>query len=61
VDEVIHVRISGALAELLTRVNPMTYKPFIVMEKGKQVIYMKFKKALYVTLQAALLFLKNLT
>ena len=60
-DELIHLRIDGPLADLLVRVDPKTYAPFVVMENGKKVIYVALRKALYGTLQAALLFWKNLS
>ena len=60
-DEVIHVRLAGPLATLLARVDPESYEKYIAYEKGKPVIYIKLKKALYGTLQAALLFWKDLT
>lgn len=61
VDEVTHVRLAGPLATLLARVDPETYEKYITYEKGKPVIYVKLKKALCGTLQAALLFWKDLT
>jgi hypothetical protein len=60
-NEVVHVRLSGDLAKLLVRVDPEKYEKFTVMEGGKEVIYVKLLKALYGTLQAALLFWKELT
>ena len=55
-DETVHMRIDGPMAELLCRVDPDKYGEFVTVEKGKPVIYVKLKKALYGTLQAALLF-----
>ena len=60
-DETVHVRLSGPLALLLKRVDPKKHSKYVVMEKGKPVTYVKLKKALYGTLQAALLFWKDLT
>ena len=59
-DELIHMKIEGALAELLVRVDPETYGPYMTVENGKKVIYVQLTKALYGTLQAALLFWNNL-
>jgi hypothetical protein len=56
IDEVVHVRLEGPLARLLVKVNEDLYSKYVVMEKGKPVIYVKLLKALYGTLQAALLF-----
>ena len=60
-DELLHMRLEGALAELLIRVNPAKYGPHTSTEKGKPVIYVRLNKALYGTLQAALLFWQNLS
>jgi hypothetical protein len=60
-DEHIHVRLSGPLATMLMSVDPAKYKPYLSTEKGKPLIYMKLYKALYGTMQASLLFWKDLT
>lgn len=57
----VYVRLSGPLAVMLARVNPKKYTKFVVTEKGKPVIYVRLLKALYGTLQASLLFWKDLT
>jgi hypothetical protein len=61
IDELIHVRLEGPMAELLTRVDPDKYRTYMSKESGKQVLYVELQKALYGTLQAALLFWENLT
>ena len=62
IDEVIHVRLEGPLATLLAKVNPQLYNKYLESDrKGKPVMYVKLKKALYGTLQAAMLFCKDLT
>eukprot|EP00980_Cylindrotheca_fusiformis_P023682 scaffold10769_cov79-Cylindrotheca_fusiformis.AAC.1 len=58
-DELIHVKLVGDIAELLLRVDP-SYQKYVTYEKGKKVIYTELDKALYGTLQAALLFWENL-
>ena len=60
IDEQVHLKLEGEIAELLVRVDP-TYADFVTHEKGKTVIYAELSKALYGTLQAALLFWKNLS
>jgi hypothetical protein len=61
-DEVLYImKLEGPLAHLLTKVDPEQYSQFMATERGKQVIYVKLKKALYGTLQAALLFWKDLS
>jgi hypothetical protein len=59
-DEVLYMKLEGPLVHLLTKVDPKRYSKFIATEHGKHVIYVKLKKALHGTLQAALLFWKDL-
>ena len=47
------------MAELLTRVDPSKYRTYMSEENRKQVLYVELQKALYGTLQAALLFWKD--
>ena len=61
IDELIHVKFEGEIAELLVKVDPKLYSPYVVTEHGKKVIYVQLQKALYGTLQAALLFWKELS
>jgi hypothetical protein len=56
IDEDVYIRMSGPLAKLLTKVDPEKYSSFVVQEGGTEVLYAKLNKALYGTLQAALLF-----
>ena len=58
-DELIHVKLEGELAELLIKVNS-TYEDILKHEGNKPVIYAELDKALYGTLQAALLFWKKI-
>ncbi|KAG7348138.1 reverse transcriptase RNA-dependent DNA polymerase [Nitzschia inconspicua] len=60
IDELIHVKLEGETAVLLVRIDP-TYQQFLTYENGKPVIYAELTKALYGTVQAAMLFWKNLT
>jgi hypothetical protein len=57
-DELLHMRLEGPLAMLLTKVNPEKYEKY---KKGKPVIYVKLLKASYGMLQVALLFWQDLT
>ena len=59
-DELVHLRIEGEIARLLIRVDEK-YKSMVTYENGKPVIYAELKKALYGTLQAALLFWQELS
>jgi hypothetical protein len=56
IDEVLHTWFEGPLAQLLTKVDPELYTIFFSKESGKGVVYVRLAKALYGTLQAALLF-----
>jgi hypothetical protein len=61
-DENILVRFDGTMAELLVKINPKIYKPYIESSrKGTTVLYAKLKKALYGCLRSGLLFWKNLS
>jgi hypothetical protein len=60
-DELVHMKLEGPLAELLTKVDPGKYRKYVSTERGKPVIYVELAKALYGTLQAALLFWQNLS
>lgn len=61
VDEVVHVRLEGALADLLAKVDPGLYTKYLCTERGKSIMYVQLQKALYGTLSAALLFWKDLS
>jgi hypothetical protein len=49
------------MAEAILKINPKQYTKYVVKENGKDVIYFILAKALYGTLQAALLFWQNLS
>ena len=59
-DELIHIKLEGKIADLLLRVDP-SYTQFITYEGNKNVIYAKLSKALYGTVQASYLFWKDLS
>ena len=58
-DKVI-MRMRGRLAEYMELIAPEIYPPFIILEKGKKVLYCEVQNAIYGTLKAALLFYKKL-
>ena len=61
-DEVVHVRLDGAMAELLAKLDPEKYNPCITTDRsGKKKLYARANKAIYGTLRAALLFWENLS
>jgi hypothetical protein len=61
IDEVIHVKFEGEIAEMLVRMDPKLYRKYVKDENGKTVLYVELLKALYGTLRAALLFWKLLS
>eukprot|EP00957_Ditylum_brightwellii_P174042 13251283-Ditylum_brightwellii.AAC.1 len=61
IDDVVHMKIEGMMAELLTKLDPKMYRQYLRSEGGKSMLYIQLKKALYGTLKAALLFWKNLS
>ena len=50
IDEIVHVKLEGPLADLLAKVDPKLYTEYLVTEKGKSVMYVQLKKALYLSL-----------
>jgi hypothetical protein len=62
IDKIIQIWLNGELAELLCKIDSGLYEKYMVREgQQKQVIYLCLSKALYGTLQAALLFGKDLS
>jgi hypothetical protein len=55
IDEVIHVKFEGEIAEMLVRMDPELYRKYITDENGEIVLYLELLKALYGTSWAALL------
>ena len=60
-DEVVHMKITGTMVDILEALQPLKYKEFIMFEKTKKTLYVQLNKALYGTLRAALLFWRKLT
>jgi hypothetical protein len=61
IDEVVHVKFEGEIAEMLVKLDPKLYRKYVKDENGKSVLYVELLKALYGTLKAALLFWKLLS
>ena len=61
IDELLHMVIRGPLAKLLVRMNPTKYQQYLSYIRGQPIIYVRLKKAVYGTLQAALLFWNDLS
>jgi hypothetical protein len=52
--------LEGKMAKLLVKINLKLYQKYLRMDNGKSIMYVQLKKALYGTLQAALLFWKKI-
>jgi hypothetical protein len=59
--ELLHLRITGAVALLLVESDPKRWKKHLRNERGRPVIYVVCKKAIYGTLSAAILAYRKLT
>ena len=60
--DVTHVKLVGAMADLLAKVDPDKYLPHMVTNrKGESVLFTRANKAIYGTLRAALIFWEKLT
>ena len=55
------MKLEGKMVHILTQIDKDLYKQYVAKENRKSVMYVKLKKSLHSTIQAALLFWKNLT
>ena len=56
-DEEVIMVLRGELAELMAKVEPKLYRPYIITtSKGESILYVKMQKAMYGLLRSALLF-----
>ena len=53
--EQVTMKITGVLVDMLVQLSPKIYRPYILFEKQRKVIYIQVLKAIYGMLQAALL------
>ena len=60
-DEKVHIRLTGIMVDLLLKIDPEMYGPYVVYEGKEKVMYLELLKALYGTLRAARLFWENLS
>ena len=61
-EDTVHMLLEGTVAEMIVKLDPTIYKKHIWYNKhGKPMLYVQLKKALYGTLQAALLFWRLLS
>jgi hypothetical protein len=59
-DELVHVRFTGTMVDLLLEIDPEMYGPYVTYEGNEKVLYVELLKALYGTLRAARLFWEKL-
>ena len=58
----VHILLKGTIADLIVKLEPCSYRKFVWRNKhGNPMLYVKPRKALYGTLQAALLFWRLLS
>ena len=60
-DELLHVRLTGLMVDLLLEIDREMYEPYVVYEKNVRVMYIELLKALYGTVRAARLFWQKLS
>jgi len=60
-DELVHVRFTGKMLDLLIEIDADMYEPCVVMEGKERVMYVELLKALYGTVRAARLFWEKLS
>ena len=59
-DDEVHKVFRGTIAEIMVVADQALYRPFVLYETVKPVLYVWLHKALYCCLKSALLFYKNL-
>jgi hypothetical protein len=59
-EDYIIMRMNGTLAELIAKTDPKLYQKCLSEEKGKKVLYLHLRKALYGMMKSALLFYRKL-
>jgi len=50
-EDYVIMKMVGTLAELMVNTNPKLYRQYVILEKGKSVLYLRLKKALVSELQ----------
>ena len=54
-DKFILVKLEGTMVSYLAEANPEKYKPFVTQERGRKVIYLRLRQALYGCVQSGFL------
>jgi hypothetical protein len=50
---------NGILAELMAKTDPKQYQKYLSDKKGKKVLYLRLRKALYGMMKSTLLFYRS--
>ena len=45
-DELVHIKLKGKMVDLLIKIEPKLYCKFVLVKKGKLILYVELKKAL---------------
>jgi hypothetical protein len=59
-DDYVIMKMVGTLGELMVKINPKLYRQYVILEKGRSVLYLRLQKALYGMMKSALLFHRKL-
>jgi hypothetical protein len=59
-EDYVIIKMVGTLAKLMVKTNPKMYRQYVILEKGKSVLYLRLQKALYGMMKSALLFYRKL-
>ena len=59
-EDYVIMKMVGTLVELMVKTNPKMYRQYVVLEKGRSVLYLQLQKALYGMMKSALLFYRKL-
>jgi hypothetical protein len=59
-EDFVIMKMNGTLVELMVKTDPKLYRKYFVLEKGRQVFYLRLQKALYGMMKSALLFYRKL-
>ncbi len=59
-DDYVIMKMVGMLAKLMVKTNPRLYRQYVVLEKGRSMLYLQLQKALYGMMKSVLFFYKKL-
>ena len=59
-EDYVVMKMVGTVAELMVKTNPKMYRQYLILEKGKSVLYLRLQKALYGMMKSTLLLYRKL-